>query len=537
MYANIKKRTTNLKGGKVLSSFDKILLKLSDQLPKFNNSLIVDYRRKQLDNCLNFVDIVFQEAIRVIGQDIEYLESRILSPEERVIFELNNNVVLSMVNIRQTELVLVEYRFRYNDLEFSTNLYLPYLYDDFVIINNSKYNLQFNITDKIFSCSNKTLTARVIRSPIRFRIQPHAINSVNTNKQYIFSLVLVDIHYQKKKRKNKKAIQKTNIHYLICKYGLHKVLEMFDMKISDLEFIPQTDDFELNYEYFNLHPKNKKSIMLKVKKELFANRVNKSIILTILYILSDFRNIKIEEIINPDPIRWKVMLGQLIEGTSITLAIALQKAEKHLDSLDTYLDLISLKRYESFGFTGINTIYDLFSHVFLNIENILYKFEPNDLFQKRIDTIEQIMIDSIVSNIYNRIYKKKNTVSIQREDVIKSIFNIKARSIYQIYAGDNVRSNPAYYNDNLLYNYYLKMTRPSSKKKSANGQIIKRNKLTISKQNFHLSYAIIESLLGYSSNNPQKASSINPFMSISEYGGFEVPEYAKHFDKYKKYLQ
>lgn len=518
------------------SIFDVILQKISDNSIKFNDDLIINYRRKQLDNCMNFVDIVFREAIRVIGQDIQYLESRILSPEERIAFELNHSVVPSMVNIRKTELILVEYRFKYGEMEFSTNLYLPYLYDDFVIINNTKYNLQFNITDKIFSCSNKTLTARVIRSPIRFRIQPHAINSANNKKQYIFSLVLVDIHYQKKKRKNKKAIQKTIIHYLICKFGLNFILNKFDIDISDLEFIAQTKDFLLDYEYFNIHPKNKKSLMLKVKKEILSDKLKRSIILTILYILSDFRNIKVDEIINPDPIKWKTMLGQLIEGTSITLAIALQKAEKHLDSLDTYLDLISLKRYESFGFNGIESIYDLFLYVFLNIETILYEFEPNDLFQKRIDTIEQIMIDSIVSNIYNRIYKKKNTVSIQREDVIKSIFNIKARSIYAIYAGDNVRSNPSYYNDNMLFNYYIKMNKPSSKKKSANGQIVKRNKLTISKHNFNMSYAIIESLLGFSSNNPQKSSSLNPFMIINDYGGFELPEHAKYLKKYEKYL-
>jgi hypothetical protein len=516
--------------------FDKVLKKIADRFPKFNNFLLMDYRRKQVDNCINFIDIVFQEAIKVIGQDIEYLGSRILPPEARVIFEISNNIVPSMVNIKKSELVLVEYLFRYGSMEFSTNLYLPYLYEDFVIINDTKYNLQFNITDKIFSCSNKTLTARVIRSPIRFRIQPHAINSAKTNEQYIFSLSLVDVHYQKRTRKMKKKIQKTIFHYLICRFGLERALMIFDINLSELEFIEHTSDFFMDYEYFNIYPKNKKSMMLKVSNSIMNNKTKKNVILTILYILSDFRNIKIEEILNPDPIKWKTMLGQLIEGTSITLAVALQKATKHLDSLESYLDFISQKRYESFGLKNIESIYDLFIYVFLNIETILHKFEPNDMFQKRIDTIEQILIDSIISNIYNRIYKKKNTASIQREDTIKGIFNIKARSIYSIYSGDNVRSNPACYNDNKLFNYYLKMNSPSSKQKSASGQITKRNKVTISKRNFHMSLALVESLLGYSSNNPQKSSSLNPFLDINDYGGFVVPKYYEHLKPYEKHL-
>jgi len=516
--------------------FDKVLVQIADNFPKFNKFLLIDYRRQQMENCINFIDIIFQEAIKVIGQDIDYLGSRILTPEERIMFELNNNIVPSVVNIRRSELILVEYKFKYGTMEFSTNLYLPYLYEDFVIINNTKYNLQFNITDKIFSCSNKTLTARVIRSPIRFRIQPYAINSIKTNKQYIFSLVLVDVHYQKKSKKNRKTIQKTILHYLICRFGFEKALGIFNIKLSDIEFIAYTKDFLIDYEYFSIYPNNKKSIILKVKKSIMNNKIKRFVILTILYILSDFRNIRIDEIINPDPIKWKTMLGQLIEGTSITLAVALQKASKHLDSLESYLDFISRKRYESFGLYNIESIYDLFIYVFLNIEKILYKFEPNNMFQKRLDTIEQILIDSIVSNIYNRIYKKKNIASIQREDTIRGIFNIKARSIYSIYSGDNVRSNPSCYNDNMLFNYYLKMNSPSSKQKSSSGQIKKKNKMSINKRDFHMSLALVESILSYSSNNPQKSNSINPFLSINDHGGFEIPDYYKYLKEYEKYL-
>lgn len=525
---------------------DNILEKIETKIPDFNDYLLKGFRRYQFRNCFNFIETVFKESIKVIDDNIEYLGYRIVPPEERTEYELKYKIInKSLVNIKRNEIILLEYMFRYNGTEFSTKLYLPYLIEDCVIIEDTHYHIHFILTDKIFSKSRKCITIRTIRSPIKFYLDQHIITPVDLTgvgeplisyPSYIFS---VKLHHNKSKGKN--APKTSVLHYLIGKYGLINTMKIFNINTEEFKFIYEQDATDSQYLYFRLN--KSKNVVIRTTKDFVKDDTKLKFLANIHYILSFFKIDSIDYLYEPQAIKWKIWLGKIIYGMKTYDAKALNNVQKHYHSLDTYVDPLSSQRYEQFGLSGIKTIYDMLVYIFVNGDNIIANFNDNDMFNKRVDTLDQIFIDTIVSKLFNNVYRiLQRSSSKNKEENYRKIFNINAREIKNIYEAQNVNSSPSIYNDNMLFNYLSKLNRPSPKTKTKSGKSKKSQKVKMSKvqkedNKFNLSIAFIESLIGYSSSNPTKSSTINPFVEIDIFGGFIEPEIFKTYRrKYGKYF-
>jgi hypothetical protein len=94
-----------------------------------------------------------------------------------------------------------------------------------------------------------------------------------------------------------------------------------------------------------------------------------------------------------------------------------------------------------------------------------------------------------------------------------------------MYRCDSVSTSIKNYNDCKLFNYLGKVIKPSSTdKKEESISIIYQLK-------FNPSYLLIHSQIGFSTNSPHTTGTVNPFVEINEFGGFQIT------DRFKKYFR
>lgn len=493
---------------------DKIIRAVKQQLPRFNDYLLKDFRRDQIEQAIDFMGTIFGEAIKLFKGEIKYIGHQVMTAEERVAHELDNKITGGMVNIRDCEWVSVVYKFEYRNHVYTVPIYLPYLHNDFIVINNTKYAVQLAISEKVFTQINNGITAKVVRSPINFwRNRVFQMESVTSGEIAFESIVTVKIH-NKSTRRKKNCIHPTVIHYLLCKYGLDRTLELFGMRREDVEIVEHIDKRDIDlYEYYAAQKvsKNRAPLYMKVKKEILKDTKKLRCIASILYLLTYFKKHTVDALYDPDAAIFKIMLGKIIHGEHITDPMAINHIESHMLSLDSYLDPITQARLQEMGIS-LSNIYDLLIYVFSNIDKMMLDHAHSDLYDKRIDVLDNLLVATIVQKIYHRFYNFEARSSKYNEKIVRSLLRISGQQVRKIYTSAIVRMNPSRYNDNWLISIGIKKVRQNNVK-SANNNLI-----GAPEHRYHPSFAVVESAIAFSASNPGSTGSINPYLEIDEHG-------------------
>ena len=93
--------------------WNQIVGEVRQQLPQFNNNLLIDYHKQQINSAPEFMDVVFRESVRslAVKVPVEYVGYRIVQPQQQVQYLLGSAISKDKVNIKRSELQLVEYDF------------------------------------------------------------------------------------------------------------------------------------------------------------------------------------------------------------------------------------------------------------------------------------------------------------------------------------------------------------------------------------------------------------------------------------------
>lgn len=517
----------------------KILSAVKERLPKFNDFLLKTYREKQVGDSLEFISIMCNEVVKLLqNTPIKYIGHRVFTPEERATFEIEEGLLKNSINIRSNEVMLVGFDFAYKDEIFTIRLYIPYLYDGFVVLNNTKYSISFSFTEKLFSRIKKGISIKVIRSPIQFKndVLYQFISTEGTN--YVESILTTDIHHKNKGNK-KSDLQQTIIHYLLCQFGFEGTLNIFGLTKKDIDFAETVGTDTDVYEYFSLK-KSKNTFYIKATKEIMKEILPRRIVSTIIYILSAFRKHQYSDFaVDNNHLIFRLLLGKIIHGRTIHQTMIYAYMQNHFNSLNSYFDPIIKMRFHLSGI-HLNDIYDLLIFVCKNIDKILVEQMNNNLYDRRVDIFQAILVKTVIGIIYNNFYTFSNRTNTNKEKYIKNLFNISPKAMYKLYEMSNVRHCSGVYHDNQLISAGGKVTKMFNNSSSKKGGKSKNansgsGELSMSYSKFHPSFAVIESLIDFSSN-PTATAVINPFAQIDEDGGFIKPKFANKLDDIKKYL-
>lgn len=506
-----------------LGFWDDVIGDVAANIPHFNDFMLKTFRKREVSKSKQFMDIVYKEACAVKPYDncIKYVGYRVLSPEERILFKIDNPHIRGNYDIQKTELELVEFKFIFEGEEHLVHLYLPYIFNDAITIGDTEYHIQLAIIERTIYRIHEGVIIKVLRSPLHFwRKEMLSFKSINEDNIYHESVITVKAFHKKGSRTKKKDIKSTLLLYLLCRYSLAGVLDLFGLKSNDLYFSEEPVKNSATYECFYC----KEKCYLVVRRTEFAKIHVRRIVSSLLYMLSFFRTgletYDIAMLNDPDCKFWKVILGKCCYGMNVKAAMAINHAEPHLASVSTLLDYMTKHALNRMGIPCTD-IYSMFYQVFMNLDDWLVNHQPNNLYDKKIGVLESLLSD-IVKNTFRKFYEQSRQQKIITTKSVRKLLKLHNKSISHIYQNNIVRSNPSSYNDNWLLSIGGKKVRERANQfKSTSGTNLLRSKEHL----LHPSMVVVESITTIPSSNPGVGGSINPFCEIDHEDGsiLQVP--------------
>jgi hypothetical protein len=502
--------------------------------PRYNDFLLRGFMHEQIEGAIDFVHTMFGEAIKLFGGHIQYRGNRIMSPEKRAEYELN---AYKGCRITTSDLILVEFLFAFKGVEYPVPLYIPYLRNDVIVIQDTTYVLQRTIKEQAFSRINHGVTVKVIRQPIPFyNTARHRLTSYTDDYFSPETVPTTTIHRTKRTDKGRLP-NETIIHYLLCKFGFIGTLARFGLTPDDAIFTTTVGNDTAVYRYFVAKQVKKKQLpdlFLKVRIEKFANPLVVKLLASILYTLTEFPRHRVEDLYDPTGAIFRVMLGRIINGSNTNEVQSKNKIDTHIASVDTYLDPITQQRLESYGVV-VADIYDLLQHVFVKIDE-LSRIAHTDLYNSRIDYLEELLVETIVKSVYSRWYdaiRKLGGPDIDprqlNEKKVKHILNVRDNLITGLYNSQIVQKSPPAYGDNALVGWLIQKIRQSGVARTP--RVIRSPD-----HRFDSSMLYVETIIAFSKANPGAAGAINPYLPITRTGGVVRLPYADEIDEIRKYL-
>lgn len=261
--------------------WDRVIDRVNENLPQFNRYTLKGYRQDKIREIPDTVDMVFSEAVKRYGYtpsgapEVEYKGHRFLTPEECLALDAANQKYSSHVDILRTEQAPMQLTFNHRGTEFYTQLHIPYLCEDAIIINGSRYYVMFALTDKVFYhiVKNHGIGIKVLCAHLRFwRMFRYSFVST-TGKVYGDHIVISKIHLREYKHAADDQ-QTALLLYPLIRFGLKGTLERYGIDPNDIQMVLKDKPDDDEYEYFYIpigdeeRTKVRNGFYMKVKKEV-----------------------------------------------------------------------------------------------------------------------------------------------------------------------------------------------------------------------------------------------------------------------------
>lgn len=569
-----------------MSIISAVLGAVKTELPQFNRDLLISFRERQINESDKYIEMVYTEALKLLEvvdettgeviQSVKLVSHRLLTPEERVMLELNRaKNRAKTVDITRTDLNVVKYTVEFEGQLYHSYMFLPFLKDHAITISGSKYYPQLVIADTLFFHIADGIGIKVLRAPINFWRRLKYVYTDTEHRVYTDDVITTKVHLKTTKT-TKKDLHTTLLLYILIHHGFHKTLELFGISPGSVQFTQVADD-DPKFRYFrirgvcdveteNVIPTAQelmdsadKGFFLKVDQRIFeeGTQVQRRVITSLLYNLQYFEKCNssiyknnqqlIESLYNEDVI-YKVILGKTIFGMQLEKETqAHNHAQQHWSSLDeSYLDKLTQNKLARDGIHCQN-IHDLFVYVFNNIDAHIVNHSPMNLYGKRI-AVNDILLSGIVQALFRRVYSQtKHKRPITPRD-LASTLRAGTKEITKIFKHSTlIRTQPQIFNDSAILTILAKKNRATgSGSVNSNNTKISTKKPSGGKQRniaenpdywADVSMYAVESTNSNPTTNPGVSGVINPYAQIDPTTGIIVrPDYALALDNLAKCL-
>lgn len=511
--------------------WDKIIGDVKEQLPPFNRKLLIDYRRDQISQLAEYMDVVYREAVKLVESgNLVYRGFYRMTPEERVRYLIDSTSKVGSsrfkLEILDSEMELVKYVFEYKGQEYGVFLHLPYLVNDQILISGTSYHFQLPIIERIIYRIPDGLIVKVMRSPLQFwRSEQYSYTS-EEGRLYYDPIITVRAHFGAKKRE-KHGIKTSLVLYLLAERGMTRTLETFGIDPSLISFsaeVPEKKDPER--EHFIIRNKSGQTMCMAVHRSIFDNLNHRRVVASIHYLLQFFTKHDLSLLYDPEGTIFMIMLGRSIHGMPLKEALAHGNIVNHQKSLTTYLDPFTKVQLINMGI-NVEDVYDLFVYVFNNMDDLVLNHSPSDLFEKKI-AVNELILSKTIRLTFREFYDLcKKEQRAPGDQAIRRSLKRLSRPIVAIHEC-GARSNPPIYNDNWLAAIGGKKVRQAANQQAGGQRGRKKGNLLTSREHYyHPSMMVVESALSIPASSPGVGGDINPYVPITDDGCFIMPEWAK----------
>ncbi len=518
-----------------------VVKRVADRLPPFDDHTLRQFVKREIESSIDFVSVAFAEAVNLLRPYVTYEGYEILSPEQRAEYEMTRPNGAGSC-IAPSEWVLVRYKIKHNGIPQDTNIYMPYIHNNAIVIRGTRNVVQLGITQKIFSKTNVGVIVRVMRSPLQFeRKRTFRLVSAVTQQFTNEFVVSLNLHNRAQNQQSRE-IDMTAMLYLMARYGVRGAISFFGLTNEDINFTTEIGKDVEHYEYFMAKRWDVKldPVYMRVKRSLLSDTINRKICANILYTLTHFARQSVDDLEDPNGTLIKVFMGQLLFKDTSEIQ-ARPQAELHLKSVDYYLDAIAQKTFKEFG-VNVSTIYELIKYVFIEIDRVMVTSASQDLYDKKIDVIQSFLIEAIVQFINKSAYRASQNESRlrprpnQSSQKSRGIFKVGDKAIRRIAASMTILQAPSVVTNNYLLSESRKKIRLSKQHQRTAGSGKAEFKPHAPEHRFNTSAAGVETLIAFSGKMPGLTGDINPFLQITRAGGIIKPPYAAEADVLQKHV-
>lgn len=506
--------------------WSKILTDSSKLLPDFNTYLLDEFRSGKMKEIVNYLCVLFSESIKLFDGKLRFVGCNELTPDEYVEYIKNNSILRKKVEIQRSTFSLYKFNFEFEKQIFSIYIHVPYLDHGAVILSDTKYYPLFSEVDKGgLHRTNTDIIITVMRAKLPFRRDEQFGFITDKGKSYREYIVTAKIH-QRKVSRTKKNDRPPLILYNLVKMPFYRCTEYYNFKPGEIQIVA---DYIPSEEYSYI--KVTEGIYLKVKEEALLDKYKRRFIASYLMCMAKYPDIKsIKDLVSEHSVHYKVILGKYTYPSNTNMMLLHDNAEKHLETTDVLLDPPSRHQLKCIGIEA-NDIYELLHVIFYNIDNWMVGYDPTDLYEKKLGSLEQIMAP-LITNINTKQFGVINNKKSEglTTDVIKK-FCAKASQHASWFAKTSMfRANPAMANDNTLLSILGKRFRSLENIELRTTAAKKKKNVPVVLLKAHASHLVVESILALPTSSPIKTGEINPYLQIDKEGNIIKPDWATKID-------
>lgn len=411
-----------------------------------------------------FIDRVLRINSASFPKGMVYKGLRKATPLEGYKYQtrpLNN---IRRYDINRNDIRMYVFDFEFNGTPMSKYIYLPFISrHGFMHMNGVKYVVSPVIADGIMTIKPNSIFVKLIKTKLWFErfVTQIVVDGVREYVPIYFS----KIHHKESDGSAGGRMIKmkpTLVHYLCCKYGLTKTLDLFglsNVQMVDIQEFKQNPDKYPKEDWVVIESTGKKPartysymlytpmqyLFLVPRQQYEAISTSPSVMGTLIYILEHFPS---PRRMNPDTINnidaWRLMLGESIRSSDEHYAVIKNAMDKHMISLDEYVDEMVHDDFKRIGFVQIDSVYKLFIFIVQNFNLMVSEVNKiatsNSFYGKQLQVL-QFLLFNIVKAI-NRCYFELNSLRIEQDrdpnknikddDIRKILNNIRPEEIMRI---------------------------------------------------------------------------------------------------------
>lgn len=510
-----------------MSMWSEVSTEVSRSMPQFNSDLFYGFRKRKIEAIVKYLDSAFQQTVAFFNNKLKYIGYRYLSPEERIEYLFENALRKGYVSIRDTETSLVFFEFDFQGTIVPISIEIPYLINECVVYNDTKYYPLFPIVEKggVNVTDNGTVIVKVMRIPITFGRRSgdkRMLQSIAGN-QYWDLLLTVKIYQG--------AVSKIGerlplVLYHLCRKGFNETMRLYNIPDGSITVVKEADPKDTVFEYFMLP----NGLYIKARKEMMHNIHFKRMVISLFELFMTNSNFTVDDVVGDDTTYYCTTLGLYIGSKNreapVNLLI-LNNAWKHLDMTDLMLDGVAIKKLASVGI-DVKDTYDLLLYMFFNIDKMIIAYNPLDVYEKTLGSLDQLMANIIrdISKQQYAVINSKRGANLTLE-VIKTFCKKASQRASWIGTTPVFRPEPSVYNDCWLLTVGAKRFLSLDSIESQYGGRRRSTKPPPHLLRAHPSQIACFSVLDIPASTPIATGSLNPYLQVDEEGNVIKSKYAK----------
>ena len=510
--------------------WEAVLNKASDLLENFNDDLLLRFRKSKIEQIKFYLDELFRESVKKLGNRLSYNGFRVLTPDETINYIRTNKILAKHVQILNSTFELVRYEYIFQGEKHHVHVYVPYMVDNHILMGNTSYWPLFPEVDSGGLHRTKDeIILKVMCAPIT--LYRRASYTFKTDKGKIFKEVVnqVKIH-QGRKGRGKNACMVPMILYHLVYKPFKECMLYYGFEPGEIQ-LTQTYQPEQDYSYIKIV----EQIYLRVADKALTDMHKRRVIASYLTCLNEWSHFNFRDIASNNLMYYRVVLGRYtysqIRGTDPNKAVMYaDNACKHLVTTDTILDEPAKVQLKKIGIF-VDNIYDFLHVAFYHMDEWLVNYSPCDLFDKKIGALDSIM-SSLVYNINKKLFGLVNAKEAElKKNTVRSYIKKCSQTENWITTNPVFRANPAFYNDNQLITITAKRFRSLENVETSGSKSNKKTTvMTNSLLKAHPSHMIVESIVALPESAPVVTGEINPYLIIDDNGQIIKPVWAHELD-------